>query len=215
MNTEPLREWMITHQIRPWNVFDERVLDALRTVRREEFVPERYRELAFADTEIPLPHGQCMLKPVIEGRLLQAAEADDSHSALVIGTGSGFFSACLAQLAGRVTAVDIHAELTDYARERLDKARLHNVELVTSDYQRFEPGDAFDSIVVTGSMPLFDERLPELLKPDGRLVVTTGTAPAMTVEVITRTADSYSREPLFETVLPRLENVRTPPAFRF
>jgi len=104
MNIETSREWMINNQVRPWNVLDEDVLATLAAIKREQFVPERYRDIAFVDTEIPLPCGQSMLKPVVEGRLLQALRLDGSHDVLVVGTGSGYLTACIAALAGNVTA---------------------------------------------------------------------------------------------------------------
>lgn len=213
--TETAREWMIQHQVRPWDVSDERVLRSLARVQREAFVPPQWHELAFADTELPLPCGQSMLKPVIEGRLLQALQTQPRHNVLLIGTGSGYVAACLAKLAARVIALDIHAELTTAAAERLEQQRIRNVTVQTGDFNDFQPEQAFDRILITGSMPFFDVRLPEWLKADGRAVVITGTAPAMQVEAIQREGNSYSRQRLFETVVPVLENVPMTPAFTF
>ena len=215
MNIELTRERMIYHQIRPWDVSDKRVLAALAATPREQFVPDAYRQLAFADTAIPLACGQAMLKPVLEGRLLQALQAEPDHQTLVIGTGSGFLTACVAALSAKVISIDIHAELVDAAAIRLADEKVHNVKLQNLDFNKLNPGTGFDRILVTGSMPLFDARLPEWLKDYGRLVMITGTAPSMAVELITRSAEQYTRESLFETVVAPLENVPTPAAFSF
>ena len=214
-NFEARREQMIYHQIRPWDVSDDRVLTALATIPREQFVPPAYRQLAFADTAIPLPCGQTMLKPILEGRLLQALQAGPDDKALLVGTGSGFLTACVARLSDHVTSIDIHAELIDSAAARLADEKVRNVELQNFDFNNIDPGADFDRILITGSMPLFDASLPEWLKDGGRLVMITGTAPNMEVELITRTGQHYTRERLFETVVPALENVPLPAAFSF
>jgi protein-L-isoaspartate(D-aspartate) O-methyltransferase len=215
MHTESARHQMIYHQVRPWDVSDDRVLEALGDVPRERFVPDAYRELAFADTAIPLPCGQHMLKPVQEGRLLQALAANPGNRALVVGTGSGFVSAVLARLVDHVTSVDIHAELIDTASVKLADEKIRNVELKLADFNELEPGTKFDRILLSGSMPLFDPRLPEWLEQDGRLVAIIGSEPTMHVERVARTGSSYTRTRLFETVVQRLENVPLPEAFEF
>jgi len=215
MQIETARQQMIYHQVRPWDVSDSRVLDALARVRRENFVPDDFRALAFADAEIPLPCGQSMLKPVIEGRLLQGLDAREDHRALVVGTGSGFTSACVAQLAEQVVSIDIHRELIAHAAQRLADEHIHNVELQEADFVSFKPTGLFDRILITGSMPFFDERLPEWLKPGGKLVMIAGEAPAMDALLVTRTEDTYTRTKLFETVVQRLEHVPGPAGFTF
>jgi protein-L-isoaspartate(D-aspartate) O-methyltransferase len=214
MNIEPVRDYMIYHQIRPWDVSDKRVLRALAETPREQFVPAEHRQLAFADTAIPLPCGQTMLKPILEGRLLQALQAQADQRVLVIGTGSGFLTACVAALSAQVVSVDIHAELVDAAAVKFADEKIRNVELQTIDFNTMNPASEFDRILVTGSMPQFDARLPEWLTDAGRLIMITGNAPSMQVELVTRTALQYTREQLFETVIPPLENVPVPQAFR-
>lgn len=215
MDTELTRDWMINHQIRPWNVFDSRVLDTLGKIEREVFVPEAYAELAFADIEIPLPHGQHMLKPALEGRFLQALQLEDHHDALVVGTGSGYLTACIAALTGRVTAIDIYEELTHSAQTAIALNRLGNTELLTADFNSYQPAQQFDRIILTGSLPAFDSRLPEWLNDDGLLILPLGVAPTMDIEAIQRTGQHYSRTPLFETQLSPLENIAPPPEFHF
>jgi len=217
MLAEASRIQMINQQVRPWHVIDDAVLAAMQAVRREQFVPERYRALAFADTAIPLQHGQRMLRPAIEGRLLVALNPQLDDQALLIGTGSGYLAAVLAQLTRSVTAIDKHAELTAAAAQAQAVAAIDNATLVTADYQAYSPEQRFDRILISGSLPRLDERLIDWLTPSGTLVVTTGTAPCMVVQTVTRDEPNYRRVARFETVLPPLEvnSTETSPATRF
>ena len=215
MHMETARHQMIYHQIRPWDVSDGQILQALAAVPREQFVPAQYHELAFADTTIPLPCSQHMLKPAQEGRLLQALQPGSGDRALLIGTGSGYVTACLASLVDHVTSIDIHAELIDTASVKLADEKIRNVELKLADFNEMPAGIKFDRILVTGSMPLFDHRLPEWLVSGGRLVMITGNAPSMQAALVTRTDDAYTRTSLFETVVQPLINVPVPEPFHF
>ncbi|MCB1790629.1 MAG: protein-L-isoaspartate O-methyltransferase [Gammaproteobacteria bacterium] len=212
---ETARFNMIAQQIRPWEVIDERVLDALATVPREKFVDAEYRGLAFADIAVPVGDDQYMMKPVQEGRMLQALEVQPGDSVLEIGTGSGFMAACLARLGGKVTSYEIRAELSEAAAKRLADAGVRNVELVVGNglQASLAPG-SFDVIAVTGSLPVYLDSLEALLKPGGRMFVVTGSAPAMDAQLVTRNASGEVwRETLFETVLPALDEA--PQADRF
>lgn len=207
------REQMIYHQVRPWDVNDPRVFEIMEAVPREQFVPEQFRQLAFADAEIPLPCGQSMLKPILEGRILQTLAPAENDRALVIGTGSGYLAACIARAADHVTSLDIHAELTDAAAVRMTDEKVRNIELLTADFMNYQPSGGFDCILIAGSMPQFDARLPEWLNEDGRMLLFTGSAPSMKAELVVRTGETYRRTRLFETVVPALENVPQPDSF--
>ena len=139
MDVDYARQQMIDQQVRAWTVLDEDVLDVLGSVPRERFVPQAYRSLAFADVEVPLGHGQAMMTPTVEGRVLQALELEGDEDILEIGTGSGFLTACLAALGGRVTSVDIHEDFVQQAMRRLDDLRIDNVELMSMDATRMLP----------------------------------------------------------------------------
>jgi protein-L-isoaspartate(D-aspartate) O-methyltransferase len=215
MQTEIARQQMIFHQIRPWDVSDARVLSTLTSVQRERFVPNNFQALAFADTALPLPCGQSMLKPIVEGRLLQHLDLRPDDKVLVIGTGSGYLTACIANLAAAVISLDIHAELTDAAATRLADEQIRNVELQTTNFQDYRPTHAFDRIVVTGSMPTLDSQLIDWLKPGGKLVAIVGEEPAMSIELIVRNDPHYTRTKLVETVVPSLENIATSAEFSF
>jgi protein-L-isoaspartate(D-aspartate) O-methyltransferase len=216
MNREFARQQMVAQQVRAWEVFDTEVLNVLAEVPREQFVPAGFSHLAFADTEIPIGHGQYMMTPTLEGRLLQALNLTAEEEVLEIGTGSGFLAACLARLCRSVVSVDIFPDLTENAAGQLADAGVENVSLATMDATRDLPPGKFDAIAVTGSLPLFDTRFYEALKPAGRLFVIVGNAPVMEAQVVVRGADDRPRvTSLFETNVLPLLNAAAPPAFHF
>lgn len=214
MNIETARAQMLGQQLRAWTVLDQRVLDVVRQVRRERFVPEAYRALAFADTEIPLAHGQRMMTPSVEGRLLQALDPEPADTVLEVGTGSGFLTACLAALAGRVVSVDIFPEFTADAARKLRRNRIQNVELRTADALALDRNERFDAIAVTGSVPELDDTFVRLLRPDGRLFVVAGRPPVMDALLIGKDPHGTKAvDNLFETVVAPLVNAGRPEPF--
>ncbi len=216
MNTEFARLQMVNQQVRGWNVYDEDVLAMLKALPRERFVPQGYESLAFADMEIAIGHGERMMTPTIEGRLLQALSLDGDEKVLEIGTGSGFMTACLASLAAEVTSIDIHADFLSAAEAKLAACELHNVELIEMDAMRELPDGGFDAIAVTGSIQTFDPRFVEALNPDGHLFVVVGEAPAMEARLIERTdGNDWHTVSLFETTLAPLVHGALPPQFSF
>lgn len=218
-NIETARFNMIEQQIRPWEVLDRRVLDTMLEVPREVYVPDAYRGLAFADIEIPIGHGECMMAPKIEARMLQALAIQPTDQVLEIGTGSGFVTACLARLGTRVTSVDIHADMIAAAGKRLESEQVTNVELHVQDaLSGLPPNTPFDVIAVTGSLPLRENarELEQQLTVGGRLFVVIGESPVMEALLITRIGESEFRvESLFETALAQLANAPTPEHFSF
>jgi protein-L-isoaspartate(D-aspartate) O-methyltransferase len=214
MNFEAARAQMLGQQLRAWEVLDDRVLRAFEQTPRERFVPGDYRELAFADTEIPIGHGQWMLAPKIEGRLLQALQIEPIDEVLEVGTGTGFLTACLSRLARRVTSIDIFPDFVEAARANLAEDNVHNAELTTADALSLELPERFDAIAVTGSVPVLDDRFVRMLRPQGRLFIVVGRPPVMEARLITRAAngDTTSQD-LFETVLTPLINAERPEPF--
>ena len=216
MNTDFARQQMIEQQVRAWDVLDERVLDTLKMMKRERFVPEAYATMAFADTEIPLDHGQLMMTPTIEGRVLQALLVGEQERVLEIGTGSGFLTACLAALSSQVTSIDIFADFLETAGKRLLEAEINNVELLEMDATKSLPDGTFDAIAVTGSVQIVNDDWLQSLNVGGRLFVVVGDAPAMSALCITRTGNNdWQSENLFETDLMPLINGALPPQFSF
>lgn len=200
------RENMVGQQLRTWEVLNERVLDILERIPREHFTPSDYANLAYADMQIPLGHGEVMLEPKVEGRLLQALDAHPHERALEIGTGSGYLAACLAQMAMHVTSVDIRPEYTEAARKVLDRQGVRNVQLETGDAARgWDDGHRYDVIAVTGSLPELHEAFHHALTLGGRLFVIRGKPPIMEAMLITRVGeDQWASESLFDTSAPPL-----------
>jgi protein-L-isoaspartate(D-aspartate) O-methyltransferase len=217
MNFERARFNMVEQQIRPWEVLDSRVLSLLESIRREDFVPVNYRKLAFADMSIPLGVGQVMMRPNIEGRVLQALDLGEDETVLEIGTGSGFITACLASLAKRVVSVEIFEELHEIAKIRLEEKNIRNTELFVGDVMRgWQPEQAHDVVVVTGSVPVVPEQFLGWVNPGGRMFVITGDSPAMEARLLTRLdVTEWREESLFETDLPRLVHAEEPAEFVF
>lgn len=211
------RHQMVEQQVRTLDVTNDRVLDVLHALPRDRFAPARFRELAYADTQIPLAHGECMLSPAVEGRLLQALELESEDRVLDVGTGSGYLAAALSRLAGEVLSVDLHEDFVAAARERLATMGIGNVSVEQRDIAAAGlPDGPFDAIAITASLPAFDEALLGSLKPGGRLFVVTGDDPVMEALLVVRgNSDDWHRTSLFETSLPRLRNLPEPPAFTF
>ena len=216
MDTEQARFNMVEQQIRTWEVLDPGVLDLLFTVRREEYVPEAYRMLAFADLEIPLPDGQRMWMPKMEARVLQELKLVAGESVLEIGTGSGYLTALMASLNARVTSVEIDPRLSADAKPKLVRAGLSQVELVVGDGARGWGRQTYDAIVLTGSTPILPETFVKQLKPGGRIFAVVGEAPAMAARMVRWVAPgSVTEQDLFETVIEPLRNAASPSRFRF
>jgi len=217
MNLEQARFNMIEQQIRPWEVADADVLHLLSVIKREDFVPLAHKALAFVDMEIPLGHGQCMLAPRVEARLLQDAAVQKHEKVLEIGAGSGFMAALLAHRAQRVLTLEIVPELAQMARSNLQKAGIHNAEVRMADGAQGAAADGpFDVILLSGSVAEVPQLLLSQLKVGGRLVAIVGDEPVMRATVVTRTGEAnyLTRQP-WDTVAPRLLHFPEPSQFHF
>ena len=217
MNFEQARFNMIEQQIRPWEVLDPTVLATLGQLKREDFVPAAYRELAFADLELPIAAGQTMLAPRVEARILQELAIKNTDKVLEIGAGSGYMAALLAAKAEFVYSVEIVPELVEFARANLKRAGVANVSVDLGDASRGWPLYApYDVIVLSGSTPVLPEAIQQQLRIGGRLVAIVGEAPAMQVKLVTRTGeDAYTAITVFETVAAPLVNAQARSAFVF
>ncbi|WP_411852067.1 protein-L-isoaspartate O-methyltransferase family protein [Stenotrophomonas sp. LGBM10] len=206
------RELMVEQQIRPWDVLEIRVLDVLARLPREAFVAESHKALAYADIELPLGFGQKMMKPVIEGRTLQALDLQPGDEVLEIGTGSGYLSACMGELAREVLSLEIEPELAATARARLDAAGLgNNVRIETADALAWDTERRFDAICVTAAVDTVPARFTQWLRPGGRLFVIRGQSPVMEA-VLVKTDGSI--DSLFETDIDYLRGAAPAPQFQ-
>ena len=192
------------------------MLDLLNELRRENFVPKRYRQLAYADKNIPLGNEQVMMPPRIEARILQALNIQDDETVLEVGTGSGYVTALLASLAEHVYSVDINAEMTRTAGDKLADHGIVNVTLETGDAARgWDAHAPYDVIVITGSLPYLPKRYREILAADGRLFAILGEAPAMEAVLIHQEDNHWQQRLLFETVVKPLQNALQKEPFVF
>jgi protein-L-isoaspartate(D-aspartate) O-methyltransferase len=210
------RHQMVEQQVRAWSVLDLKVLEVMDRLAREQFVPPEYRDVAYADMNVPLGHGQSMLAPKVEGRILQALAIQPQDRVLEVGTGSGYFAACLAQLGRSVRSLEMVPALADTARANLERNGVRSVTVETADAMTLAEEAAYEVIAVTGSLPVYDPRFERALTEGGRLFVAVGTGPPMEARRITRVGHSdWTRESLFETRIEPLVNAPRPPAFVF
>lgn len=217
MNFERARFNMVEQQIRPWDVLDFDVLELLMQVKREEFVPPQTKALAFSEAEIPLGHGQVMLKPILEGKVLQALQVKRSDQVLEIGAGSGYFAALLAARAEWVRSIEIEPDLARFASDNLKRNGVENVVVEEGDGSLGWPARApYDLIVVSGGLPVLPHAMLEQLKVGGRLFAFVGEAPMMVGRLVTCTGEGEFRtEDLFETLVPLLRNAPQRDRFEF
>ncbi len=214
---EQARFNMIEQQVRTWDVLSPEVLEVLRTLPREDFVPGRYRKLAFSDLRIPLGHDQVMMKPLEEGRLLQSLALAPDDRVLEVGTGSGFLAACLGRLAGQVHSLEIFQDLAELARERLQGAGINNVTIEVADaLAGWQPAEPLDVVVMTGSIASVPEHWSDWVRTGGRLFCIRGHSPAMEAVVMRHLGGGqWLDDSLFETDLPRLIGAEDAETFEF
>ena len=214
-NMEQARFNMIEQQIRPCDVLETRILELLHHVRREHFVPEGKKAMAFMDMEIPLGFGVSMWQPKLEARAVQALRVGRGDRVLEVGSGSGYLTALLSHLAAYVTSVEIVPELHAFAEKNLAAQHIDNVALALGDAAQGWPG-TYDVIVLTGSVPVLPEAFQNSLTPGGRLFAIVGDAPAMQSKRITRVAPGvFESTTLFETSVAPLQNALQPKRFVF
>ena len=209
------REAMVEMQVRPWDVLDARVLETLTAIPRDAFVPPAHRTLAYGDLAIPLGHGEFMMKPVQEGRALQALALQPGDDVLEIGTGSGFLTACMGRLARDVTSIERHAHLAEAARARIDAHAIGNVRIEHADVFAWTTDRTFDAICVCAAVDRIPERFVQWLRPGGRMFIVHGRAPAMQAVLVHADVNGPRIESLFETGLGYLAGAAPVATFTF
>lgn len=216
--TEAAREQMVQQQLRAWEVLDQRVLETFMRIPREAFVPQAYAGLAFADAEIPLGDGDRMLAPKVAGRIVQAVAPQPTDRVLQVGVGAGYLAACLAARACSVRALEVREDLVELARRNLQSTGVRNVTVEhrnALDAEALGSG-AYDVIVLTGSLPVVDERFQRQLALGGRMFAVIGTGLVMEARLIERTGPAEWRSTaLFETALKPLVGAPQPERFSF
>jgi protein-L-isoaspartate(D-aspartate) O-methyltransferase len=207
------RELMVEQQVRPWDVLDPRVIEVLAAMPREAFVPRAYLGAAYADIALPLGHGECMLKPVVAGRALEAVKAQPTDDVLEIGTGSGYVTACLARMSRDVVSLERHADLAEAARSRLEGLGIANVRIDVADALAWHADRRFDAICVNAAVDTIPSEFVAMLKPGGRMFIVRGRAPAMEAVLVRNDGGAPRIESLFETDIPYLAGAAPVPVF--
>ena len=217
MDFEKQRSIMIERQLRTVGVLDAKTLAAFQSTPRHDFVPEAYRELAYADIAIPLDHQQEMLPPAIQAQMIQALAIKPTDHVLEVGTGSGYLTAILAQLAHHVTSVEVFEDLMMQAEQKLHATHANNVTLRCRDYGDGPKDGAahYDAILINGALAMMPESFYNALKPSGRIVAIMGQAPSMSACVIANVDGKWQVMRLFETQALYLVNATQPDAFHF
>ncbi|WP_309262937.1 protein-L-isoaspartate O-methyltransferase family protein [Lysobacter arvi] len=215
MDYNKARELMVEQQVRPWDVLDGRVLDVMATLPREAFLPEAHRTLAYADLALPLGHGEFALKPVVQGRALQALALDPADDVLVIGDGSGYLAACAGRLARDVLALERHADLAQAAASALSAQSVDNAHVVVGDAFTWTTDRRFTAILVAGAVDTIPQRFIDWLEPNGRMFIVRGRSPAMEAVLVRNDVNAPRIQSLFETDLPYLAGAAPAPVFKF
>jgi len=216
MNAQAARLQMVEQQVRAWAVLDPRVLAAMGSVPRESYVPSAYAQAAYADAPIPLGGGHSVLSPSLDGRILQALSLKPGESVLEVGTGSGFLSACLSAMGVSVRSVEIEPELARAAADRLKADGRHSVTVEVADATTLECAAAYDAVLVSAALPVYDTRYQQWLRPGGRLFAVVGRRAPMEAVLVTRApTGEFQRESLFETQIEPLLHATAPSTFRF
>ncbi len=213
INYAKARENMVEQQVRPWEVLDPRVLNVISRTPREAFVADAHREMAYSDLSLPLGGGQFMMKPVIEGRTLQALLPEAGERVLEIGTGSGYLTACLAQLAKSVHSLEIDPALAETATARLAAQGHANATVETADALNWVGSERFEVVCVTGAVAEIPARFFDWLAPNGRMFVIHGQSPVMEAALLHADVNGQRAESLFETDLPYLVGAAPVPRF--
>jgi len=215
MDIKQARKNVIEQQIRPWGGLNVRANQALSDIPRENFVPEEYLSLVFADIEVPLVGGAKMFSPKIEGRILDSLDIQGHETVLEIGTGSGYFTSVLAKLSQSVVTIELDEQLSELAQNKVKKLNLKNITFINDDALAYNfDNEQYDTIVIGCSLPNKNENFFRLLKPGGKLFMVVGAINQMQATLVHRTNENeWQSKSLFETHLDYMKG--TEPSVKF
>jgi protein-L-isoaspartate(D-aspartate) O-methyltransferase len=215
MDIKQARKNVIEQQIRPWGGLNVRANQALSDIPRENFVPEEYLSLVFADIEIPLVDSAKMFSPKIEGRILDSLDIQGHETVLEIGTGSGYFTSVLAKLSQSVVTIELDEQLSELAQNKVKELNLNNITFINDDALAYNfDNEQYDTIVVGCALPNKNENFFRLLKPGGKLFMVVGAINQMQATLVQRTSENdWQSKSLFETHLDYMKG--TEPSVKF
>ena len=215
MDIKKARKNVIEQQIRPWGGLNVRANQALSDIPRENFVPEEYLSLVFADIEVPLVGGAKMFSPKIEGRILDSLDIQGHETVLEIGTGSGYFTSVLAKLSQSVVTIELDEQLSESAQNKIKELNLNNITFINDDALAYNfDNEQYDTIVIGSALPNKNESFFRLLKPGGKLFMVVGAINQMQATLVQRTSENdWQSKSLFETHLDYMKG--TEPSVKF
>lgn len=181
------RHLMVEEQLRNRGIHDQRVLEAMERVPRQEFVAPEYEEQVYEDHPIPIGSAQTVSQPYIVAAMLESLRVSPGDVVLEVGTGSGYQTALLSQLAARVYSIERHPELAEEARRRLERLSYNNVVVFVGDGSQGLPEYApFDAITVGAAAPRIPEPLFQQLRNGGRMILPVGTSESQELWLVTK-----------------------------
>ena len=215
MDIKKARKNVIEQQIRPWGGLNVRANQALSDIPRENFVPEEYLSLVFADIEVPLVGSAKMFSPKIEGRILDSLDIQGHENILEIGTGSGYFTSVLAKLSQSVVTIELDEQLSQLAQNKVKGLNLNNITFINDDALAYNfDNEQYDTIVIGCALPNKNENFFRLLKPGGKLFMVVGAINQMQATLVQRTKEKdWQSKSLFETHLDYMKG--TEPSVKF
>lgn len=209
---------MVECQLRPNKVTDAALLDAVRKIPREQFVPRHLQSVAYVDEDVPLGNGRYLREPVIVARLIQEAGVQKDDIVLDIGCNTGYSTAVLGHLAGTVVALEAEDHFADEAEKLLHDLDICNVVVVRQKDLRegYSQQGPYDVIFINGSIPVVPAKIRAQLADGGRLVTVLSDLGHMgTATLMTRSGDSYSSRALFDAATPTLKGFEAEKTFVF
>jgi protein-L-isoaspartate(D-aspartate) O-methyltransferase len=214
------RQKMVDCQVRPSDVTDIRIIDAMLAVPREAFVPEQQRAMAYLDLDLEVGGGAAgkrfLIKPAVLAKMLQAAEITEADNVLVVGCATGYAAAVVAKLASQVTATEADSNLADKARDVLARTGCANVTVHAAAAADGEPANApYDVIVLDGATEITPNRVYRQLKEGGRLVGVFATTQPPRAAIVTHSHGDFGHRALFDATVPVLPRLARVPAFVF